>query len=246
MMKRFVRYVLTALTAVSLSASCAKDDAEVIPRGKLARIYAEMLVTDQWVLSTPGVRTIADTSLVYEPILKKYGYDSEDYRKSIDVYMDDPERFARIFRETGEILERRLKHLKKEQERLRKEKQKEIEAQKFRTDFKPEEFFPYIFEEPYVHYYDSVSFVPDSALMVYRLVPVETSDTLYSGLEMIVHADTLSLSDTSSLGEVAAARDSVGNVVDATGIRHEIKSLKKLIPEAVHLKDNLLKKDGDK
>ena len=65
-------------------------------------------MTDQWVTSTPGIRMIADTSLVYEPILDKYGYDSDDYRKSIEVYMDDPERFARIFRESGDIIEERL------------------------------------------------------------------------------------------------------------------------------------------
>ena len=56
-----------------LSVSCRKDEAEVIPRSKMAEIYAEMLVTDQWITTTPGIRMIADTSLVYEPILEKYG-----------------------------------------------------------------------------------------------------------------------------------------------------------------------------
>ena len=74
-MKRSLTYVLTVLAlVVSLAVSCNKDRARVIPRSKLAKIYAEMFITDQWIQNTPNVRTIADTSLVYEPILQKYGF----------------------------------------------------------------------------------------------------------------------------------------------------------------------------
>ena len=59
-------YGLLFLALVALS--CSKGP-RVIPRGKMARIYAEMLVTDQWINSTPSVRRMADTSLVYEHIL---------------------------------------------------------------------------------------------------------------------------------------------------------------------------------
>ena len=86
--------------------SCKREGPRVIPRSKLAKIYAEMFVTDQWIQSKPALRTIADTSLVYEPILERYGYDSEDYQYSIDRYMDDPERFSRILRSTAEILDK--------------------------------------------------------------------------------------------------------------------------------------------
>ena len=77
-MKPLLKHIVPLL-AVIVFASCKKDEAEVIPRGKMADIYAEMLMTDQWISSTPGVRMIADTSLVYEPILQKYGYDKYDY-----------------------------------------------------------------------------------------------------------------------------------------------------------------------
>ena len=99
-MKPLLKHIVPLL-AVIVFASCKKDEAEVIPRGKMADIYAEMLMTDQWISSTPGVRMIADTSLVYEPILQKYGYDKYDYIKSIDHYMNDPERFSRILRSSG-------------------------------------------------------------------------------------------------------------------------------------------------
>ena len=60
-----VRHIFAAVAALTLLASCSRDESEVIPRGKLSEIYAEMLMTDQWITSTPGFRHIADTSLVY-------------------------------------------------------------------------------------------------------------------------------------------------------------------------------------
>mgnify|MGYP003311349062 CR=1 FL=1 len=142
--------ILTA--SVLVLSSCGKDEAEVIPRGKLAKIYAEMLVTDQWITSTPGVRMIADTSLVYKPILERYGYTIDDYLLSVDNYMNDPERFSRILRTSGEIIEKRLQELRKQQHIL------ELIANlpKIESDFKPQEYFTYLFDEPYVHYYDSL------------------------------------------------------------------------------------------
>ena len=182
-------FVLAACCAIL--SSCSKDEgAEVIPRGRLAEIYAEMLVTDQWITSTPGMRMIADTSLVYEPILQKYGYDLDDYLTSVDRYMDDPERFSRILRKSGEIIDRQLKDAER---RLAEYKRLE-ELPQITSDLNFKEFFPYLFDEPYVHYHDSLSFEQDS-LLIYRLVSVETSDTLYDGVRMILKADTLAVAD---------------------------------------------------
>ncbi len=191
-MKIILRHTVIALAAVMiLFASCRRDEAEVIPRKKLAEIYAEMLLTDQWINSNYGVRQIADTSLVYEPILKKYGYDSKDYRRSIDKYMDDPERFAKIFKTTCDILDERMADLR------RRQKLEEARARlpKFKTDFKVEDFTKYFSGEPYVHYYDSISVVQDSASRIYRIVPVERTDTVYDGVRMIV-ADSLMVADS--------------------------------------------------
>ena len=178
---------------VALLSSCSdNDERKVIPRRQLAKIYAEMLVTDQWITSTPGVRLIADTSLVYIPILEKYGYDRDDYLKSVDVYMDDPERFSRILKKSAEIIGKKI-----EDAEVRLAEYKRIaELPKIKVDIDYKEFFPYIKEEPYVHYYDSLTFEPDSTLMIYRLVPVETRDTLFEGVKIIVKSDTLDIKDT--------------------------------------------------
>ncbi len=176
-------HIVFALAAVmSLFASCNRDEAKVIPRGKLAKIYAEMLVTDQWITSTSGVRSIADTSLVYEPILKKYGYTSADYRKSIDKYMDDPERFSRIFRKSGEILDARLYELVKEQDRLIALSR----LPKITYDMKMDELAPLMVNEPYIHTYDSLVIERDSVTLLYKVSSFERSDTLYEGLRKIV------------------------------------------------------------
>ena len=190
-------YIFAALTAVFLLASCGGEKQKVIPRGKLAQIYAEMLMTDQWIMSNPGNRHAADTSLVYEPILEKYGYTSADYRKSVDAYMDDPERFSRILRTTSELLDKRLVKLQEIKEEMdRQEALKKLrESMKIEVEIDMGEFFPYLREEPYVHYYDSLSVEPDSALMVYRMKNIVRSDTLYEGVGIIVR-DTLAVTDT--------------------------------------------------
>ena len=175
-----------ALSALIFLTSCRKDEVQVIPRSVLSRIYAEMLLTDQWIMNTPTVRGIADTSLVYEPILEKYGYDSDDYRKSVDVYMDDPERFAKIFRETVDILTLRRDELVVEKERLEKLKESRRHAEKFRPDIEWK-----LAETSY----DSLVVELDSSTWIYRLGHVPYKDT--SALdELMVPKDTVATKDT--------------------------------------------------
>lgn len=226
------------LFAVIVFASCKKDEAEVIPRGKMADIYAEMLMTDQWISSTPGVRMIADTSLVYEPILQKYGYDKYDYVKSIDHYMNDPERFSRILRSSGEKLEKRLKELRKRQRQLELEKEALKEVLKHQTDYSFDEYFPYLADEPYVHYYDSVSFEPDSA-RVYRLVPIERADTLYDRIRMIIR-DSLAVPDTLPKTDSLAVEDSLAvRLIDRPAPdRRPVPMLKDSVHRKASLKSN--------
>lgn len=191
-MSRLRQHISLLLAAVlMLSVSCRKDEAEVIPRSKLAEIYAEMLVTDQWITTTPGIRMIADTSLVYEPILEKYGYDSDDYRKSIDFYMNDPERFARILRTSGEIIDKKIAKL---QHALKIEEAR-AKLPKIKSDFRPGDYVPYLADEPYVHFFDSLDVKLDSLEVVYHLVSRERADTIYDNLRMII-LDSLFMDDS--------------------------------------------------
>lgn len=210
-MKRFLLNLMLMMAAFALT-SCKKDEVEVIPRSKLAQIYAEMLVTDQWITNTQGVRLMADTSMVYEPILEKYGYDIEDYLHSVDAYMDDPERFARIFRTSGEIIEKRLKELRRQQYIL----DQIASLPNIRVDFRPEKFAPYLFGESYVHYYDSLAVVVDTADLSYKLMDIARSDTTYDGIRMVIRdtipADSLAVADSLALADSLAKTDSLSKI----------------------------------
>ncbi|MBR5300419.1 MAG: DUF4296 domain-containing protein [Bacteroidales bacterium] len=209
-MKRILQNIMImAALAACILTSCGKDEAEVIPRGKLARIYAEMLVTDQWIMGTQGVRLIADTSAVYGPILEKYGYDIEDYLLSVDNYMNNPERFARIFRASEDIIEKRLIELRKEQRRLAML----ANLPQIKVTYDPSELSKYMSGEAYVHYYDSMTVELDSAKMYYKIVDHATSDTTYEGLKMVILSeivlDSLARIDTIAVADSIAKADSI-------------------------------------
>ena len=194
-MKRYLQHILILLAAIMiLVPSCKREGPRVIPRSKLAKIYAEMFVTDQWVQSKPGLRTIADTSLVYEPILQKYGYDSDDYQYSIDHYMDDPERFSRILRSTAEILDKEIKSLKKQQAELKLHEEKKKEVARYEiTMF---QFYDELISADGLgDWSDSLDVAWDTVYNAYRFRRIHRTDTIYEGPRMIV-SDTLSVTDT--------------------------------------------------
>lgn len=197
-MRRF-GYIFAAFLSVLLLFSCGFREAKVISRKDMARIYAEMLLTDQWIVTNPSMRRVADTSLVYEPILNRYGYTKEDYILSVNKYMDDPERYSRILRTTGEILDEKLSALNDRKEQLEKEAalRRALEEIRIEAEIDIAEYFPYLFDEPYVHYYDSVAVELDS-MMVYRLRNVERTDTVFDGIKVIVK-DTLAAGDSLAL-----------------------------------------------
>lgn len=190
--------------ALIFIAGCSCGGPDVIPRKKMASIYAEMLVVDQWVIAHPGLRTKADTSLVYEPILEKYGYDTEDYRASVEYYMNDPERYSRILRRTTEILDQRLEDLK-----VLKAKEDRIKA-----------IVPVKLARERLYYLrsvdqawsrgDSAAIEVDSVSAVFELKLYETSDTLYEGLEIVLRQkDTLAAGDSLAAGDTLALGDSL-------------------------------------
>ncbi|MBE6238158.1 MAG: DUF4296 domain-containing protein [Bacteroidales bacterium] len=203
---RLIRRIMLMTAVFLLAVSCGRKEDKVIPRSKLAEIYAEMLLVDQWIMNNPGNRHIADTSLVYEPVLERYGYTSADYRKSVDVYMNDPERFSRILRTTAEILGEKLNALedqKKEiehQEALRKLR----ESLKIKVEIDMGEYFPYLDEEPYVHYYDSLAVEPDS-LWIYRMRNIDRADTIYRDLRMVI-LDSLQVRDTVTVKDTISVK----------------------------------------
>lgn len=206
-MKSGVAHIIALCAVLSFLAGCSCGGPKVIPRGKMAEIYADMLVADQWVLDNPGTRSKADTSLVYEPIFNSYGYTTEDYRASVGYYMKDPERYSRILRSTTEILEGKiatLQELKRIEDRLKAMVPYEIDP--FRLYFTRS-------VEGLWEFGDSVSVEVDSLVPVLEMHLHETSDTLFDGPRIILKADSLAVDDTMEVVETLEVKEPKDNVV---------------------------------
>ena len=213
-MKRVLHKILILLAAaVLLASSCVRDKARVIPRSKMSKIYAEMLVMDQWVQNKPGLRTIADTSLVYEPILEKYGYDSDDYQHTVAYYMADPERFSRILRTTVSILDKDLKALRKKQAEITLQEKLKKEIEKFEIT-KFQFYNEFVTEDGLRNPSDSIDVVWDTTYNSYKFRRIPRIDTIYEGPRMIV-TDTLAVKDTLALADSLAVVDSLPEKIPA-------------------------------
>ena len=221
-MKIRVVHIIAACAVLFSLVGCSFNRTKVIPRGEMAEIYAEMLMADQWIIENSRTRTQADTSLVYEPIFQRYGYDTEDYRASVAHYMKDPERYSRILRETAEILDARILELK-ELKRI-EDRRKSI------VPYKIDRFRLYYVRsvEGLWEHGDSVSVEVDSLVPVLEMHLHETSDTLYKGLEMIIKTDSLSVKDT-----LLQVKDSILKVEDEILKTDEIKSKDEVEKKAV-------------
>lgn len=105
------RHILL-LGLVLLPLSCGRG--RVIPPRKLARIYADMLLADQWLHDHPELRTQADTTLFYGAVFKRYGCSFKDYDASVHHYMEEPAAFAKILKRSAAQLDRRRQMLEKQ------------------------------------------------------------------------------------------------------------------------------------
>lgn len=209
-MKKSLKHIAAlAVLVVLVLSSCAKEEHELIPRKKLAVIYAEMLMTDQWINDNPDIHDLTDTSLIYEPILMKYGFISEDYRYSVDFYLDDPERFSRILRNTSEYLDERYYQLKEQKEMMDAEKEKERRRKIYEVDFQLKDYFPYMADEPFVKYYDSLAVEYDTLAKALMIRSVEVKDTIYDRLVMTIRTDTLSVTDSLHVSDTLSVNDSL-------------------------------------
>ena len=106
-MKRFLHIVLVLLVVTACRGP------RVIPKDTLTDIYVDMLMADQFVREENITRNQLDTTLVYEAVFEKYGYDTDDYLHSVRYYLKDPERFAKVFEEVAKRLEGEVSALDK-------------------------------------------------------------------------------------------------------------------------------------
>ena len=189
---------------LAMTFSCS-GGGKVIPRKKMVSIYADMFVADQWLNQNYKAERVADTSFVYEAIFEKYGYDSEDYRASVDYYIQDPDRFARILRQTVLELEDRMDEQRAELRKLRASSGGGREVT-YTFDFDR----IWIFENGYprVTVRDSLEYFR-SKNEYFILDPKPLAEPQDYGMEVYFPQDTLTVTDTSQKDAPAEAGDSV-------------------------------------
>ena len=180
-MRSLVRYLAAALVLAACLCSCSREG-RVIPRNKMARIYAEMFLADAWLLEAPpDARDKADTMAFYEPIFEEYGYTIEDYWASVSHYLLDPDRFSRIVKRSNAMLSAELKALQK----AREEEASKPVRRKAGMSGRVFDLYGLDFREAVVT--DSLNLQLDSNG---RYVPIRiVKDTMYFGPRMIIAAD---------------------------------------------------------
>ena len=214
-MKKGIFPTIMALSVLFLSLLSCSRGGKVIPKTAMSEIYAEMFLADQWILTHYQSRAMADTTFVYGSILDEYGYDAEDYRRSVEHYMQDPDRFARILRQSASIVEARINELKLEQ----RQKLASIPAHTVEFDF--DRILVIGKGLPRMTQRDSMEFFADSADVkifdpFYRLFeweegsrpplapkPEKTDTTT------VVPKDTVVLKDSVVLNDVLVPKDTV-------------------------------------
>lgn len=216
-MRKGLLNILAMCIILALSVSCS-DKARVIPRQTMSEIYAEMFIADQWVSSDYKLRRMADTTLIYGGIFDKYGYTVSDYRYSLKHYMEDPDRYARILKQSTLIIEGRIRDLKKEKERLQA-----IYDSKEATDrFIPERiFFLSGLANRDLLTVDSLSFYIDSTGGQFCFDVQKGYDTLFAGPRLVVLKDTVKVADMAVKEDTLSAGEGAGKkpFVPVSGIK---------------------------
>ena len=96
-MKGVGLHIVTALVVILCIASCGKRG-KVISRSEMEDLYVDLFLADQWLLANPDQARVADTTMFYEPVFRSHGCTTEDYIESVNHYIHDPKRYARILK----------------------------------------------------------------------------------------------------------------------------------------------------
>lgn len=100
---------ILSLSVLLFPLSCG--DKAPISREDMSRIYADLFLEDQWLDLHPEYRYPSDTLLAYAPVFEKYGYSPEEFSRSMEFYLRDPERYSRMLQESSKILHSRRDEL---------------------------------------------------------------------------------------------------------------------------------------
>lgn len=90
----------------TFSISCTRD--VIIPKETMVDIYHDIYLLDQSLIRKGIYRDIQDSLLIYEPVFNRYGYSSDDYIRSLNFYIERPDKFEKVFAEVKHRYEARI------------------------------------------------------------------------------------------------------------------------------------------
>ena len=90
-----------------LAASVACTPRGIIPKRKMAAINADMFLFDQYAAADHSLKRFTDTCAVYKPLLRSYGYTTDDYFRSVEYYLDNTKEMEEVLDMTEKILKKR-------------------------------------------------------------------------------------------------------------------------------------------
>jgi len=108
MQSRLLHIALLLLLALSCQGP------RLIEREQMEEICYQMFLQDQQIRQSPSMRRQADTSLVYEGIFQSFGYDTEDFRYSLEYYLAEANRMEKVMGAVASRLEREQADVKKQ------------------------------------------------------------------------------------------------------------------------------------
>ncbi len=117
-MRKALWHIMLVMALLACVTGCHRHG-KVIPKSKMVLIYADMFLADQWLIGHSDAKAIADTTLFYEPIFRRYGYTSKDYDASVSYYIDRPDKFNKVLQKTGKLLNDKYLEYNRIAERLK-------------------------------------------------------------------------------------------------------------------------------
>lgn len=225
-MKALRKHIAQSVVLIVVIMGCSRPN--IIPRGELAEIYAEMLILDQWISSNFQVSSTADTTFVYGEILESRGYTREDYIATVTRYMRDPNKFSKVIEKSQKIIEKEIEiadyHIQMEKYKIIKEF--------------PEvkDLYFYIEKEPYMHCYDSLG---RDTIQPFYIKPTYTqSDTIWDGI-------TFTIRDSVEVKDSFPDKDSLKKEVEIKkSTQQEIRTERKLEKSTLEKAKTAIKASG--
>ena len=109
----FMKKIATIFLCCFLALATACTPKGIIPKKKMASINADFFLMDQYLGADRTMRKFTDTTAVYKPVLRHYGYTADEYFASVDYYLENSRDMAKILDMTEKILRKRQKTILK-------------------------------------------------------------------------------------------------------------------------------------